>query len=577
MSTPTYLAKNRHGAFIFRIKVPVYLRHLFAGKKAITKSLKTYHRPTALKLARRYATVADDLFYRLEMKSKYEFDKIKLKAHRSVARAQLHDLKDNLPPKAFRLPGEPGDETSTELDSFIEEATPINEKILNLDAALKTLGRKIEIAEEHELRQQVLKDYGVTQSQALNKATPTLSEAMLLYIKNKEKEGSAKKAHPEKAIHKGPAESPYRGYTASFRLLLAAAGNIKTAELSLPQITNFKAIIGEMKNANHRAVKPLLKFDYESHKFIKPIQEILEELAHIDAPKLAQKTIEEYYSEISIFIGWLGLENEYLAVDTCHRLQKALSPLKVPKHSGHAKETSYKQFSIHQLQKLLTHPKINPNVPYMKSPRSKQLTPADFWIPLLALFTGARGRELAQLFTEDIREETGIWCISIKPEEDTDGTHGKEVKTESSTRLIPIHQKLIDIGILKFHQEQKLNGEKLLFPQLRETVTGRSNPYKSWGQDFRRDILQKHIEIPAGSGEVFHSFRGTLITELERQGVAEGPRKQLAGHSKGWDAHSRYSGGETLKNLQTLLNKATFDGLDFTGINWEKYSAMRLI
>ena len=76
MPAPTYLAKNRHGAFIFRIKVPVYLLHLFAGKKAITKSLKTYHRPTALKLARRYATVADDLFCQLEMKSKYELEKI---------------------------------------------------------------------------------------------------------------------------------------------------------------------------------------------------------------------------------------------------------------------------------------------------------------------------------------------------------------------------------------------------------------------------------------------------------------------------------------------------------------------
>lgn len=312
MSTPTYLAKNRHGAFIFRIKVPVYLRHLFAGKKAITKSLKTYHRPTALKLARRYATVADDLFYRLEMKSKYEFDKIKLKAHRSVARAQLHDLKDNLPPKAFRLLGEPGDETSTELDSFIEEATPINEKILNLDAALKTLGRKIEIAEEHELRQQVLKDYGVTQSQAPNKATPTLSEAMLLYIKNKEKEGSAKKAHPEKAIHKGPAESPYRGYSAPFRLLLASAGNVQTSTLGVREINQFKTLVGQMKNANHSEVKPLLKFDYANHRFMKPLPEILETLAKIDTPKLAKKNIGEYFVDVSAFMGWLGLENEYI-------------------------------------------------------------------------------------------------------------------------------------------------------------------------------------------------------------------------------------------------------------------------
>ncbi len=36
-----------------------------------------------------------------------------------------------------------------------------------------------------------------------------------------------------------------------------------------------------------------------------------------------------------------------------------------------------------------------------------------YWIPLLALFTGARLSELAQLHKADIRKEQGIWCLNI--------------------------------------------------------------------------------------------------------------------------------------------------------------------
>lgn len=585
MPAPTYLAKNRHGGFLFRIKIPTHLIPLFAGKKAITKSLQTYHRPTALKLARRYAMQADDLFYKLDMKStEYRFKSTLFKAKRSLARGKLSDLIGDLSGEALNLirRADENEDSSPELDQFFDSAEILEKEIESANHGMKLWRRKAAIAHKREFCDEVYKDMGLKPAEKNN--TPIskpdssllLADAMLLYIANKEKEIGAQKAHPDKAIHRGPADSPYRGYTASFRLLLEEAGNIQTSELGLSQINRFKILVAAMKNANHREVKLLLKFDYTLHKFVKPLPEILEKLAKIDAAKLAQKTIIQYFSEVSTFLGWLGLENEYLAVDTCHRMQKALSSAKTPKSDSHAKEKSYNEFSIEQLQKLFAHPKINPSGIYRPHHNANPLTPADFWMPLLALFTGARGRELAQLFTDDIHIKEDIWCISIKPEESIDGSDGKAVKTESSKRLVPIHQTLIDAGLLQFHYEQKLKKEKHLFPQLRETQTGKTNPYKSWGQNFRRDIIQKHLGIPTKSGEVFHSFRSTLITELERQGVDEAPRKQLAGHSKGSDAHARYSKGQTLERLQTLMNKAAFDGLDFTLLNWEKYKAVRL-
>lgn len=579
MPAPSYLAKNRHGAFIFRIKIPVHLRPLFAGKKVITKSLQTYHRPTALKAARGYAAKVDELFYKLEMKKEYILKQTILKMRRSAARANLSDLDLKLSPEALRLLEKDEKNTSTmELVYYRADKKHLGEKLRRIEKESERVGKQIDHAADLEAIAEVNKAYESAPVVATpTPDTPTLSDAMLMYIASKERDESANKAHPDHAKHKGPADSPYRGYTPTYRLLLAAAGNLKVAELNLEHIDQFKFIVGKMKNSNHRKVKPLLEFDYDTHKFVKPLPEILVELENIDSQKLSAKRIKDYFNEASLLIGWLGMEKQAITVETCTRLQNALGAKKTPKGIDHATETSYKKFNIDQLQKLFTHPKINPNTPHKKSPRAKPLTPADFWIPILALFTGARGRELAQLHTNDIRQEEGVWCISITPSASTDGTDEKEVKTNSSIRDIPIHQKLVEIGLLRFHEEQKTKGEKLLFPQLRETKIGKNNPYKSWGQDFRRDILQKHLEIPAGEGEVFHSFRGTLVTELMRKGVSKTARKQIVGHAKIKESHDRYEDEETLESLQTLINNATFEGLDLSQISWEKYKSVRLI
>ena len=40
-----------------------------------------------------------------------------------------------------------------------------------------------------------------------------------------------------------------------------------------------------------------------------------------------------------------------------------------------------------------------------------------FWLPLIALFTGARINEICQLHTDDVQEKNGILFISINEED----------------------------------------------------------------------------------------------------------------------------------------------------------------
>ena len=77
MPAPTYLVRDRHGGYLFSITVPMAVRSLLNGKKTIRQSLRTQHRPTAIKRARALAVQALDLFELLEMK-KNDLEMVKL-------------------------------------------------------------------------------------------------------------------------------------------------------------------------------------------------------------------------------------------------------------------------------------------------------------------------------------------------------------------------------------------------------------------------------------------------------------------------------------------------------------------
>lgn len=61
---PTYLTKNRHGTFYFRMVIPALLRPLVKGKREIRRSLKTDSERLALKRARQHAARFDSIFDR---------------------------------------------------------------------------------------------------------------------------------------------------------------------------------------------------------------------------------------------------------------------------------------------------------------------------------------------------------------------------------------------------------------------------------------------------------------------------------------------------------------------------------
>ena len=131
---------------------------------------------------------------------------------------------------------------------------------------------------------------------------------------------------------------------------------------------------------------------------------------------------------------------------------------------------------------------------------------AYWWLPILALFTGARLEELAQLHHNDLDYDAHKTpFIKINDEGD------KRIKTESSKRNVPVHPFLVSIGFLDlFRRDAKGSESRRIFPELK--ASGRlkkfGDMYSTHFTDYRRRT---------GTYEYlrdFHSFRRTFITML---------------------------------------------------------------
>lgn len=139
--------------------------------------------------------------------------------------------------------------------------------------------------------------------------------------------------------------------------------------------------------------------------------------------------------------------------------------------------------------------------------------PHRWWCPILALYTGARINELAQLKLIDIAEEAGHWSISIQPTEDQDLGRSRQrsrqcVKGASAIRTIPLHPRLLEAGFLEFVDDMRRCGHPRLFPHLSAGVngkTGETNARYSQAVLNQFSTYLKSLNFPKGIG--FHAFR----------------------------------------------------------------------
>lgn len=181
-----------------------------------------------------------------------------------------------------------------------------------------------------------------------------------------------------------------------------------------------------------------------------------------------------------------------------------------------------------------------------------------YWLPLLGLYTGARVNEVCQLNPQcDIREEGGIWFMELTEDSPTDGRVRKSIKTHT-TRVVPVHSRLLALGFLGYVERVKAAGSVLLFPQWPPKGGKASGTAGEW---FRGHIgaLGLRDDTPGFCVHGFHVFRHTFLTRADELDVAKAGA--VTGHAATGVSKSEggYVGRRGLEKLQGILEQITFD------------------
>lgn len=178
-------------------------------------------------------------------------------------------------------------------------------------------------------------------------------------------------------------------------------------------------------------------------------------------------------------------------------------------------------------------------------------TPAKWWIPLLALYSGARVRELSQLMTADVEAINGVWGYHIAAR-----FTGQKLKNPKTRRFVPLHPALLAAGFVDYWRDvsARSSGVQPLFPGLG------ANPGDKVGDWWNRTYMAAcNVTDPV---LVFHCFRNTFATCSARAGVEPGRIARITGHSvAGSILHQHYIDAPTVRERAADVAAVQYEGL----------------
>lgn len=168
-----------------------------------------------------------------------------------------------------------------------------------------------------------------------------------------------------------------------------------------------------------------------------------------------------------------------------------------------------------------------------------KLSSAKRWVPWICAYTGARVGEIAQLRSQDVRQEEGHWIFFITPDAGT-------VKNKEA-RNIPVHQHLVDQGFLEF--VSKADGG-YLFIDVKQGMKprGKVQTLKNDLAEFVRTVVSDPDIAPNHRWR--HTFK-TLYREVE--GYDPKVLDDIVGHAARTDGEDY--GDSTIKTLSAAMKR----------------------
>jgi integrase len=308
--------------------------------------------------------------------------------------------------------------------------------------------------------------------------------------------------------------------------------NYKIIHRALEEIVGADKFVHEITRDDVKKIRDLLlKVPAHSAKFApkKTLREACKLAAEKGWKLISPATVNSYLSKLSAVLGYAKRE-KYVYENEA---------LKITVHDEVDAKDKRLPFEPAELKKIFSAPL------YLEISGNKdQRAITQFWIPLIALFTGMRLNEICQLELTDIAREDDVDVILIR----------RKTKTKASVRTIPVHPELKKIGFMDYVARMKDKGNTRLFPDLQKDVRGYdSSGFSKW---FNRTFLNS-IEIKRPK-IAFHSFRHNF-RDAQREAELS---YEVVGQLGGWtneEVRNIYGKGLTVVKLFNAMQQIKYN------------------
>lgn len=312
----------------------------------------------------------------------------------------------------------------------------------------------------------------------------------------------------------------------------------------LREIAGAGALLRDVTRDHTRRIQQLLEYlpPRASVKFpAMSAQKAAEHARHLGIPAMQAKTAENILASLSTFFNWAVRE---------HLIDKSPSESLQALQSPRKKDERRRPFLDNDLSKL-----FSADLFAVAQLEAGVGTPGRYWVPLLALFLGARMNELCQLLVTDVREEAGILFIDIAPT----GENGevKRLKTKSAERQVPVHPFLLRLGFLTYVKSARSKRCSQLFTDLTMSRNGYySDNFSKWFARFTHsiDLTDRRLN--------FHSFRHGFADACRASNIPDAIADALGGWSMKGSTRVVYGKGYSLRQKADELAKISFPAVE---------------
>ncbi|MBB5661146.1 site-specific integrase [Brevundimonas halotolerans] len=168
-----------------------------------------------------------------------------------------------------------------------------------------------------------------------------------------------------------------------------------------------------------------------------------------------------------------------------------------------------------------------------------------YWLPIASLWSGTRLNEWASAKAAHIKQIDGGWFLDLRDRSLAMGDPTR-VKNKGSRRLVPIHQKLIELGLLDYAQRHP---EGWLFPELHASEKRTASTIASnWlGQNRKLSGITLNV----------HELRHTFKQAARSSGMSEEISDLITGHTSGGMGR-KYGAGVDPKVLTSAVARIDF-------------------